>query len=304
MPGRPTGPSSPWQTSRKRAWLTQQSQAAFSVRRFGRGEKENTKKNRQRVLAKWEILLSKESHIFKNLTGPRKLNTCERSSLRDRQSRYRSTATLQLRKIPCRLDSSSEPRRWATRAGEIESSPEVLCTWSDTHRSRTSSRGGSVRTPDQDRERHTSRTSPTLSSTKRKKKENKARETRACRALRQSQRDNENSSGQKAITFSRKWLREAGRVKRRLQMTGSGKDSSFTNTVSLKSGYLKSPRSANSFSALDRCSCFTTSHDFPALGKYPNKCPSSHKRIHHRRIARSSPVAAASSANHACRSSS
>ena len=165
IPGRPTGPSSPWQTSRKRAWLTQQSQAAFSVRRFGRGEKENTKKNRQRVLAKWEILLSKESHIFKNLTGPRKLNTCERSSLRDRQSR---------------LDSSSEPRRWATRAGEIESSPEVLCTWSDTHRSRTSSRGGSVRTPDQDRERHTSRTSPTLSSTKRKKKQSKGNESLSC----------------------------------------------------------------------------------------------------------------------------
>ena len=32
--------------------------------------------------------------------------------------------------------------------------------------------------------------------------------------FRQSQRDNENSSGQKAITFSRKWLREAGRAGR------------------------------------------------------------------------------------------
>ena len=77
------------------------------------GEKRRTRKRTDKgfSLSKKIILLSKESHIFKNLTGPRKLNTCEKSSLRDRQSRYRSTVTLQLRKIPCRRDSSSETRR-------------------------------------------------------------------------------------------------------------------------------------------------------------------------------------------------
>ena len=45
-----------------------------------------------------------------------------------------------------------------------------------------------------------------------------------------------NSSEQKAIKFSQKWLGEAGRVKRRLQMTGSGEDSLFAKTVRLKSG--------------------------------------------------------------------